>query len=137
MSNEEKGKKEPNSDEQDLEELYLIDHSFTQAEHNTILQALKTFVNSSLIPMAQKPTNLAITALKKQKSMAEELLQTFNSYSEEMAVSEKELSIIKRALKAFMGLPKPLWQDINQIRKMKNYQNTAASLLDTLDLEQI
>jgi hypothetical protein len=80
---------------------------------------------------------MAISALKRQKSMAESLLQAVNSYSEEMAVSEKELSILKRALRGFMSLPRPLWQDLNQIRKMKNYQDTAASLLDTFDLEEI
>jgi hypothetical protein len=124
-------------DNMDLEELVILNHSFTHTEHNTIVQALKSFINTALVPITKKPTNLAISALKRQKSMAESLLQAVNSYSEEMAVSEKELSILKRALRGFMSLPKPLWQDINQIRKMKNYQDTAASLLDTFDLEEI
>lgn len=126
-----------NHEKMDLEELVIIDHSFTQTEHNTIVQALKSFINTTIVPITQKPTKMAISAIKRQKSMAENLLNEVNSYSEEMAVSENELSILKRALKTFIDLPKPLWQDINQIRKMKNYQNTAASLLDTFDLEEI
>ncbi|MHA1989812.1 MAG: hypothetical protein ACW981_15570 [Candidatus Hodarchaeales archaeon] len=137
MSPAEDNIKKNDIDNMDLEELVILNHSFTHTEHNTIVQALKSFLNTALIPITQKPTNMAISALKRQKSMAESLLQAINSYSEEMAVSEKELSILKRALRGFMSLPKPLWQDINQIRKMKNYQDTAATLLDTFDLEEL
>jgi hypothetical protein len=137
MSPAEDNIKKNDIDNMDLEELVILNHSFTHTEHNTIVQALKSFLNTALIPITKKPTNMAISALKRQKSMAESLLQAVNSYSEEMAVSEKELSILKRALRGFMSLPRPLWQDLNQIRKMKNYQDTAASLLDTFDLEEI
>ena len=133
---EEKDKLKTN-EETDLEELVLIDHEFTQTEHKTMVQALKSFLNAALVPITQRPTNMAISALKRQKNYAENLLKAINAYSKEMAVSENEISVIKRALRAFMSLPKPLWQDISQIRKMKSYQDTAASLLDTFDLEDL
>ncbi|OLS27400.1 MAG: hypothetical protein HeimC3_03990 [Candidatus Heimdallarchaeota archaeon LC_3] len=137
MSPVEEKEKLKTSEEIDLEELVLINHEFTQTEHKTMVQALKSFLNSALVPITQRPTKIAISALKRQKNSAENLLNAINSYSAEMAVSENELGIIKRALRVFISLPKPLWQDINQIRKMKNYQDTAASLLDTFDLEEL
>jgi hypothetical protein len=117
-----------------VEELILIEHLLTQTEHKTIVQALKNFVNAALIPMTQKPTTVTLHALKKQKEIANNLLVSMSSFSDEIALTKNEYSILRRALQSFIRLPKPLWEDINQIRKIKSYQDTAANLLENLKL---
>lgn len=124
-------------EEEVIEELVLLDHELTDNEHNIIVQSLKTFLNSALVPMTTKPTKFAIKALKKQKKLAQNLLDSMGVYSKEMAVSTEELSILRRALKKFSSLPKPLWQDIKSIRKMENDQTLAVALLDNLKIEEI
>ena len=118
-----------------IEELILIDHQLTQKEHKTIIQALKAFLNSALMPMTNKPTKIAINALKKQKEIARSLLTSMYAFSNEIVVSNQEFSILKRALNIFIRLPKPLWQDADEIKAMKDYQDTAAQLLGSLKLE--
>ena len=118
-----------------IEELILIDHQLTQTEHKTIVQALKAFINTALVPMTTKPTKIAINALKKQKEIAQSLLTSMYAFSDDIVVSNQEFSILKRALNIFMHLPKPLWQNPEEIKAMKDYQDTAAQLLGTLKLE--
>jgi len=84
--------------------------------------------------MTQRPTNIAINALKRQKVIAQDLLSAMSAFSNEIVVSKNEFSIIRKALKIFVSLPKPLWQDIQQIRKIQNYQDTAVSLLENLKI---
>ena len=76
-----------------IEELILIDHQLTQKEHKTIIQALKAFLNSALMPMTNKPTKIAINALKKQKEIARSLLTSMYAFSNEIVVSNQEISI--------------------------------------------
>ena len=136
MDPEDKELEKIKEEEEEIEELILLEHKFTTKEQKTLVQALKTFLNTALIPI-QRPTKYAISALRRQKRVAQELLKALSdSYSEEMAVSKTEAHILKKALISFVRLPKPLWQDINQIKTIKDYQNTAVNLIDTFDIEE-
>ena len=135
----ERDKDEPDLEEYvkgptDVEELVVLNYQIDQTEHKTIVQALKTYLNTALAPMTQRPTNIAINALKRQKVIAQDLLSAMSAFSNEIVVSKNEFSIIRKALKIFVSLPKPLWQDIQQIRKIQNYQDTAVSLLENLKI---
>ena len=116
----------------EVEELFLVREDLSQAEHKTILRSLKTFLNSLVAPMGNM-TDRAIRSLKRQREVTENLLNSLTSFNREIAVTDSELSILRRALKAFASLPKPMYESITNIRKMKHYQNTALALLEEFD----
>ena len=125
---------ENNTDSQ-IEELVLLNHELTQKEHNTLVHALKSFLNSTLTYMTHTSTKIAINTLKKQKEIARELLSTMYAFSNEIVVSNQEFSILKNALKNYVHLPKPLWRSPEEIKEIKEYQDIAVHLLDTLKLD--
>ena len=120
-----------NQFEDNIEELILVRDDLSQAEHKTILRSLKTFMNSLVAPMGIV-TDKAIRTLKRQREITENLISSLNSFSNEIAVTTSELSILRRALKRFASLPKPMYESLTNIRKMKHYQNTALSLLEEI-----
>lgn len=111
----------------DLEELILLDHEVSQAEHKTIVRSLRTFMGSLMSPIGAAPA-VALRSLKRQREIAENLLGSLSSFNKELAVTDSELSILRKALKMFANLPKPSGQ-----YKMKHYQTTAIALLKEID----
>ena len=124
-----------NNNDNQIEELVLLNHELTQKEHKTVVQALKSFLNTTLNYMTNTPTKIAIHTIKTQKEIARELLSSMNAFTNEIAISHQEFSILKNALKTFIHLPKPLWRSPEEIKEIKEYQDIAVHLLDTLKLD--
>ncbi|MHA2364376.1 MAG: hypothetical protein ACXAC7_10495 [Candidatus Hodarchaeales archaeon] len=117
--------------EDEVEELVLLPKDISQSEYKTILRSLKSFLNSLVAPMGAA-TDKAIKSLRRQKETTQNLLNSLREFNKEIAVTNEELNILQRALKKFISLPRPMYDNITNTRKYKFEQNTAMALLEEL-----
>ncbi len=111
----------------DMEELILIDHEINQTEHKTILHSLKSFMGSLMSPIGSLPA-VAVKSLKKQRDITSNLISSLASFNSELAVTDGELNILKRALKEFVAKP------IDNIKNATDFQVAAISLLKEFEV---
>ena len=111
----------------DMEELILIDHEINQTEHKTILHSLKSFMGSLMSPIGSLPA-VAVKSLKRQRDITSNLISSLTSFNTELAVTDSELNILKKALKDFVSKP------INNIKNATDFQVAAISLLKEFEV---
>ena len=111
----------------DTEELILLDHELDRNEHKTILHCLKSFMGSLMSPIGSLPA-VAIKSLKRQRDITLDLINSLSSFNKELAVTDSELNILRKALKDFVSTP------INNIKNATDLQSTAASLLKEFEV---
>ena len=116
---------ETNQDE--MEELILIEHELDKTEHNTLIHCLKNFMNTLVAPIGALPA-AAVKSLKRQRDITSQLLNSLSSFNKEIAVTDSELNILKKALKNFTTEP------LNNIRNFKDYQTAAVALLKEFEI---
>lgn len=109
----------------DTEELILIEHEIDRTEHKTMLKCLKNFMASLMSPVTALPA-VAVKSLKKQRDTTLNLINSLSSFNKELAVTDNELSILRKALKEFVSKP---------IKNASDLQVTAAiSLLKEFEV---
>lgn len=111
----------------DTEELILINHELDQTEHRTLLHCLKSFMSSLMSPVTALPV-VAMKSLKKQRDTTLDLINSLSSFNKELAVTDSEMSILKKALKEFVSKP------INNIKNATDLQVAAISLLKEFEV---
>lgn len=111
----------------DMEELILIDHEIDATEHKTILASLKSFMGSLMSPIGSLPA-VAVKSLKRQRDITSNLISSLSSFNTELAVTDSELNILKKALKDFVSKP------INNIKNATDFQLAAVSLLKEFEV---
>ena len=111
----------------DMEELILINHELDQKEHRTLIHCLKSFM-SGLIQIPGSLPAVAVKSLKRQRDITSDLINSLSSFNKELAVTDSELNILKKALKNFVSTP------INNIKNASDLQNTAISLLKEFEV---
>lgn len=111
----------------DMEELILINHELDQREHRTILHCLKSFM-SSLIQIPGSLPAVAVKSLKRQRDITSDLINSLSSFNKELAVTDSELNILRKALNNFVSAP------LNNLKNATDLQNTAISLLKEFEV---
>jgi hypothetical protein len=111
----------------DMEELILINHELDQTEHKTILHSLKSFMGTLMSPIGSLPA-VAVKSLKRQRDITANLISSLTSFNKELAITDSELNILKKALKNFASAP------INNLKSATDLQVTAISLLKEFEI---
>ena len=111
----------------DMEELMIINHELDHTEHRTILHCLKSFMGSLMSPIGSLPA-VAVKSLKRQRDITSDLINSLSSFNKELAVTDSELNILKKALKNFVSAP------INNIKNANDLQVAAISLLKEFEV---
>ncbi|MFW9996397.1 MAG: hypothetical protein ACFFD4_30420 [Candidatus Odinarchaeota archaeon] len=116
-------------DQEELQELLIVDKELSGEDYKVLTTALSAFSHSSITPRSRTMGDL----IKKQKSVASDLLKALNEFTKQLAVTSTELTIIKKALSHFTSLQVPMNATIDKIRSFKDQQATALNLLDDLE----
>ena len=111
----------------DTEELILINHELDQKEHKTLLHCLKSFMSTLSNGFGSLPA-VSVKSLKRQRDITSDLINSLSSFNKELAVTDSELSILKKALKDFVSAP------INNLKNTSDLQVTAISLLKEFEI---
>lgn len=111
----------------DTEELILLEHELDVKEHRTILHCLKSFMGNLMSPIGSLPA-VAVKSLKRQRDITADLINSLSIFNKELAVTDSELNILKKALKDFVSAP------INNVKNATDLQVTAISLLKEFEV---
>lgn len=111
----------------DMEELILIEHELDHKEHKTLLHCLKNFMGNLMSPIGSLPA-VAVKSLKRQRDITADLINSLSIFNKELAVTDSELNILKKALKDFVSTP------LNNVKNASDLQTTAISLLKEFEV---
>jgi hypothetical protein len=111
-------------------ELILIDHRFSLEEYLLVKKTLKMYSPGIWIPIGIDVFSPDIQ--KQRRALYHDICKLFQNYTSDWGFSYEEAQLIEDALKHFITLPLPLYEDVEKIRERKKDRYLGKNILSYL-----